>query len=139
MNLQLKSFLVEWKLKGAKSRAFMGLGALFLLLALIGVFLPIVPQVPFAIIAAFFFSKGSPRIHLWMRHNKYFGKPIRDWEDFRVIRPKMKIIATLSLIAGAIIGHSKLPPEAAFTLDVVFAASIGFVLTRKSKRLSFIK
>lgn len=135
----MKSFIIEWKIKGTKKRSAMLLGALFLLLALIGVFIPIVPQVPFAIISAYFFSIGSPRIHLWMRHNKFFGKPVREWEDFRIIRPKIKIIATISMTIAAILGHMKLDQNWAYALDVIFGAAIVFVLTRKSNLKSFIQ
>jgi uncharacterized membrane protein YbaN (DUF454 family) len=134
---QLKTFMVEWKIKRTKGHSYMALGGFFLLIALIGVFLPIIPQVPFAIISAYFFSKGSTTIHLWMRHNKFFGTPVREWEDFRVIRPKMKVIAVLSLIAGAFIGHMKMDLEYAWVLDAIFAVAIMFILTRKSRILSF--
>jgi uncharacterized membrane protein YbaN (DUF454 family) len=136
--ISARNFYIEWKLKGTKARFFMFLGALFLILALIGVAIPIIPQVPFAIISAFFFSKGSPRIHIWMRTNKYFGKPVRDWEDHRVIRPKMKIIASFSMVMGAIIAHWKLDAPYPLILDTIFAASIIFVLTRKSRVFSFL-
>lgn len=136
--ISARNFYIEWKLKGAKERLFMFLGALFLLFALIGVAIPIVPQVPFAIVSAYFFSKGSVRIHIWMRRNKYFGKPIRDWEDHKVIRPKMKIIAVVSMVVGAVIGHWKLEYPSSLILDVLFGVSIIFVLTRKSRILSFL-
>ena len=136
--ISARNFYIEWKFKGPKARFFMFLGALFLLFALIGVALPIIPQVPFAIISAYFFSKGSVRIHMWMRTNKYFGKPVSDWEDFKVVRPKMKIIATVSMIIGAIIGHMKLNSPYPYVLDVLFIASIIFVLTRKSRVLPIL-
>jgi uncharacterized membrane protein YbaN (DUF454 family) len=134
---QIKTFMLEWKFKDNRARLRMLLGAFFLLLALIGIFLPIIPQVPFAIISAFFFSTGSPLIHQWMRHNKYFGRSVRDWED-QVIRPKMKAIGTFSLIAGAVIGHLKFDLPWALALDVIFLMSVAFILTRKSKRFSFL-
>lgn len=136
--LSLKSFMLEWKLKGKEGRFFMGLGALFLIFALIGVFIPIIPQVPFAIISAYFFSKGSIRIHLWMRNNKYFGKPVREWEDFKIIRPKMKIISVLSMVVGAVLAHMKFDLQWALAFDAVFLACIAFVLTRRSKIFSFL-
>ncbi len=131
--ISAKTFYTEWKFKGNKARFFMALGALFLVFAIIGVFIPIVPQVPFAIISAYFFSKGSARIHLWMRHNKFFGKSVRDWEDFKVIRPKMKIIATLSLLAGCLFAQWKLTSPNSLILQGIFMLSIVFVLTRKSQ------
>jgi uncharacterized membrane protein YbaN (DUF454 family) len=133
---QIKSFFVEWKIKGTKKRFFMFLGALFLVIAVVGVFVPVIPQVPFAVISAYFFSKGSATIHLWIRHNKFFGTPVREWEDFKVIRPKMKIIATASMLAGAVFGHYKLDHQWAITLDVFLALGIIFVLTRKNKIIS---
>ncbi len=134
--ISAKSFYLEWKLKGSKSRVFMALGGLFLLFALVGVLIPIIPQVPFAIISAYFFSKGSLRIHLWMRQNRFFGKPVREWEDFKIIRPKMKIIATTSMVVGAVLAHMKIGLPWAYAIDLVFALSIGFVLTRRSKIFS---
>lgn len=128
-----KSFMQEWKGKSAQERLFMVLGGFFLIAAIVGVFLPIVPQVPFAIISAFFFSKGSKKIHAWIRKNKYLGKPVSDWEDHRVLRPKLKVISTVAMIGGAVIGHYKLSLTLALILDGVFLLSILFVLTRKSK------
>ncbi len=138
MMISLKTFCSEWKIKGNKGRFFMFFGGLFLLFALIGTLLPIIPQVPFAIISAYFFSKGSTRIHFWMRYNKFFGRPVREWEDFKVVRPKMKVIASLFMLMGAIIGHSKLGLPVAYSLDAIFAASIAYVLTRRSSIFSFL-
>lgn len=131
-----RSFLIEWKLKGTKGRFYMALGAIFLLFALVGILIPIVPQVPFAIISAFFFSKGSIKIHLWIRQNRLFGRPVREWEDFRIIRPRMKIIATISIVGGAVLSHLKIGLPWAYAIDIVFAISIAFVVTRRSKIFS---
>ncbi len=109
------------------------LGGIFLIAAIVGVFIPIVPQIPFAIISAFFFSKGSPKFHAWIRKNKHLGPPVKDWEDHRVLRPKLKIISTIAMIGGAAIGHWKLNTPWPWILDAIFALSIVFVLTRKSK------
>src|SRR5262249_13908107 len=97
--------------------------------------IPIVPQVPFAIVSAYFFSKGSRVIHLWMRTNRYFGKPVRDWEDHQIIRPKMKIIGSVSMVVGSVLSYYKLSEPWNLLIVGFFAASILFVLTRKSKRL----
>jgi len=109
-------------------------GCVALGLAVVGVFLPVVPQVPFAILAAYLFSKSSRKLHKWIRHQKYLGPPVKDWEDHRVLRPKLKIFSSLAMAAGAVIGHFTLDNIGfAIALDVVFAAAIAFVLTRRSK------
>ncbi len=108
-------------------------GGLFLAAAIVGIFLPIVPQVPFAIIAAYMFSKGSPKLHRRIRRNKYLGPPVKDWEDHRVLRPKLKLFSTLAMIGGAAIGHWKVKAPWFWVLDGIFLLAIIFVLTRKSK------
>ncbi len=132
--LEMSRFLKEWKKKSPKEKIYMGAGIFSILLAIIGVFLPIVPQVPFAILSAFLFSRGSPKLHRWIRMNKYFGRPVRDWEDHRVIRPKLKIFSTLAMVSGAIFGHWKLSSPYPLILDAVFTLSILFLLSRKSNR-----
>jgi uncharacterized membrane protein YbaN (DUF454 family) len=129
----LKRFLKEWKKKEPRQKIYMGLGGLLLLLAVIGVFLPLIPQVPFAIASAFFFSKGSRRIHEWIRENRYFGKPVKDWEDHQIVRTKLKIFSTLAMLGGAAFGHWKMNLWWALAVDLLFAIAITFVVTRKSE------
>lgn len=122
------------KTKDPKRMLLFAGGCVALGLAVVGVFLPVVPQVPFAILAAFLFSKSSPKLHKWIRKNKYLGPPVKDWEDHRVVRPKLKIFSSIAMAAGAGIGHFTLDKLGfAIGLDVLFAAAIVFVLTRRSK------
>src|SRR5688572_15469404 len=103
----MKKLLKEWKTKDPKQKAYMAAGIVSVVIAIVGVFLPIVPQVPFAILAAYLFAKGSRRLHKWVRKNKYFGEPVRDWEDHHVVRPKLKAFSTLAMIGGGAMGHFK--------------------------------
>jgi uncharacterized membrane protein YbaN (DUF454 family) len=74
------------------------LGHIFLLLGVIGIFLPIMPTTPFLLLATFFYSRSHPKIYQYILNHKYLGPPIRDWESKGVIRPKAKIFA-ISMIA----------------------------------------
>lgn len=129
----IKHLASDWKKKDGKERTFMALGAIFLLAAVTGVFIPVLPQVPFAVIAAYLFSKGSPRIHKWIRDNRYFGKPVRDWEDHRVIRTRTKIFSTAAMTVGGAIAFFKFESPWTYIVPSLFVAAIVFVLTRKSK------
>lgn len=126
--------ITSFRRKEPKQKGFFLAGVVFLALAVVGVFLPIVPQVPFAILAAFFFSKSSPKLHKWIRNNRYLGPPVKHWEDDGVIRPKLKAVSTIAMVGGAAIGHFKLDAEWAYGLDAVFLGCILFVLTRPSKK-----
>ncbi len=69
-------------------------GWLSLVLGIIGIFLPIMPTTPFAILAAWCFSKSSERWHQWLIGHKIFGPTIVAWHRHGVIKLKVKIYAT---------------------------------------------
>jgi len=111
-------------------------GWVLLALAMVGLALPVIPQVPFAIAAAYCFSKGSPKLHRWMLNHKTMGPPIRDWEQHRVLRPKLKAISTVALVVGAGLSVYFLREQAMWLrilTPAVMLACIGFVLMQKSR------
>ena len=67
-------------------------------IGVIGAFLPILPTTPLVILAAFFFSKGSIRLHQWLITRPYLGNMIVEWEKHRVIRMRAKIMSTAFII-----------------------------------------
>lgn len=66
------------------------LGGLALLLGIIGVFLPVMPTTPFILLAAYFFSKSSPRVHAWLVNHRWFGPLILDWQAHKGVRPHIR-------------------------------------------------
>ena len=85
-------------LKGSSRILFLFLGFLSLLLGFVGIFLPILPTTPFALLAAYFFSKSSETLHNWLLNQKQLGPLIKDWERHGVIRLKAKWLATVMII-----------------------------------------
>lgn len=75
-----------------------GLGTLCVGLGVIGAFLPLLPTVPFLLLAAFLFSQSSPRLHNWILSHRQFGPVIEDWNRSGAIRPRAKRLATLSIV-----------------------------------------
>ncbi|WP_413283708.1 YbaN family protein [Vibrio sp. MA40-2] len=45
-------------------------------LGFLGVFLPILPTVPFILLAMVCFSKSSPRFKKWLQNNRYLGPTV---------------------------------------------------------------
>lgn len=92
---------VEPDLKQAKSKTaravWTGFGLLALALGGIGVLLPLLPTTPFVILAAFCFSKSSPRLRNWLLNHRIFGRLIRDWEATGAIAPRYKAIACCAM------------------------------------------
>jgi len=76
------------------------LGLTSLALGGIGVVLPILPTVPFMLLAAFFFSKSSERLHHWLLTHPRFGPSIEDWQRNGAINRRVKGYATVSILAA---------------------------------------
>lgn len=110
------------------------LGWVSVILGVIGALLPIVPTTPFLILAAYFFSKSSPRVHSWLTSLPYFGDAIIDWEQNRVIRPKAKALAVFVIVVvfSASIILTQLHIGLKIMLVCIAGACITFIVTRKS-------
>ena len=107
-----------------------GLGGLALFLAVIGAALPVLPTVPFLLLAAFAFARSSPRMHDWLVNHPRFGRPIRDWQAHGAISGRVKVIASLSMAAGLAVGALLLPLPIWGVQAVIMALAATFVLTR---------
>jgi uncharacterized membrane protein YbaN (DUF454 family) len=106
-------------------------GLLSLGIGFIGVFLPVLPTTPFILLAVYFFSKSSERMHHWLVHHPRFGSLIRDWQEHRVIRPRAKWTASV-MIAGVMalsIAFGGLPLVAKILLG---ATGAGVILLIRS-------
>ncbi len=68
-------------------------------LGIIGIVLPILPTVPFLILAAFCFAESSERLHVWLTGHPVLGPPIRDWRERGAIARRAKWLASLSMLA----------------------------------------
>lgn len=106
-------------------------GGVSLLLGAIGAVLPVLPTTPFIILAAFAFSKSSPRLELWLKSHRIFGPMIADWQLHGAIALRYKIIATIMMAAA--FGFSLAMSFSAAVLiiqAICLTAAALFVLTR---------
>lgn len=107
------------------------LGLLALALGVIGVVLPVIPTTPFVIVAAFFFSRGSPRLNAWLEGNRIFGPILADWRKNGAIAPRYKAMAVGMM--GLVIVYSLWAdaPVLVLTLQVLLIGiGSAFILTR---------
>lgn len=77
---------------------FRFLGFVFLALAIVGAFLPLLPTTPLVIVAAACFARSSERWHRWILDNPTFGPMIRAWEERRCVSCRVKVIAITSML-----------------------------------------
>ena len=110
---------------------YAGLGLICVALAVIGIVLPLLPTVPFLLLAAFFFANSSERLHNWILAHNLFGPMIQDWNDHRAIRPGAKKAATLSIAAvfslSLILGA---PSHVLIIQSIVLSCVLIFIWTR---------
>lgn len=79
------------------------IGFIFVGLGVIGVFLPILPTVPFILGALFCFAKGSERAHNWLLSTKLYQKHVKQFDETRsmTLKAKIGILAFASLLLAA--------------------------------------
>ncbi len=85
----------QFEIMVLKRGLFLVLGCLALLLGLLGIIVPLLPTVPFILLAAFCFARSSKRLHLWLMTHPWFAEALKDWQDHRGIRRHLKRRAML--------------------------------------------
>ncbi len=73
---------------------------IFLLLALIGAALPVMPTVPFLLVAAWAGGKGWPVIEQKLMAHPTYGPQIEQWRKFGVVKRTPKVVTTLMMIGS---------------------------------------
>ena len=104
-----------------------GLGWFFVLLGVIGAFLPLLPTTVFLILAAFFFARSSPRFHQMLLNNRYFGPGLQQWERDRSVTRETKRRATTLIILAFSISIAVLYQRIALQIMLVCIACILLV------------
>ena len=107
------------------------LACFFLALAVVGVFLPGLPTVPFLLLAAWFSARGSDRLHAWLYSHPYLGKLIMDWEQQGSISRASKVTALLMLmISWSVLYHQLNNSWGLIAITVLFIAIATFLISR---------
>lgn len=69
------------------------LGLIFLVLGTVGIVLPILPTVPFYLLAAFFLSRGSSRIERWLTSRKVYRQKVAPLREGRGMKLRDKALS----------------------------------------------
>ncbi|MCX7322492.1 MAG: YbaN family protein [Hyphomicrobiales bacterium] len=85
-----------------KRVAYACVGGLMLMLGMVGIVTPLLPTVPFLILAAWCFGRSSPRVEAWMLDHPRFGPSLQRWREHGAIPRRAKGMA----VAGMTIGYA---------------------------------
>lgn len=89
-------------LSGPARLLLQALAVLCVALGLVGIVVPVLPTVPFLLVAAWAASRSSPRLHQWLHNHPRFGHLLRDWHEAGVVPRSGKWAATLMMTASAV-------------------------------------
>ena len=106
-------------------------GLVALALGIIGIALPVVPTVPFLLLAAAAFARSSPRLERRILDHPTYGPPVRAWRERGAISRLAKIWATLAMACG--VGFSLfvgMPGWVVASQAAICTAIAAYVLTR---------
>jgi len=115
---------------------WIGFGFMSLSLGIIGIALPVLPTVPFVLLAAYFFSKGSTRYHRWIHSHRYFGPMVVQWEKHGCISTRAKTHATIMILLSISLPlyffRDQVPAVGQIVTLVLVTMGWLFVITRPS-------
>ncbi len=113
-------------------------GLICVALGALGMILPVLPTVPFLLVALWCFARSSQRFHDWLYHHRLFGPSLQRWQQHRVIPIYAKTIALLSMIVSAayVIGYTNTSLIIILLMLAVMIYGAYFILTKPSRPLS---
>ncbi len=120
----------------SKKIIYLSFGIAFVLMAIIGIFLPLIPTTPFLLLSAYCFSRSSEKYYQWLLNHRIFGPIITDWNKYGVVSVKSKIIAVSMIIAlfSYSLIYVEVAPIVKIIISLIGLSVITFLLTRPSHR-----
>jgi len=97
----------------------LGLGTFFFILAILGIFLPILPTTPFLLLTAACYGRASTKFYNWLMNHYLLGPYIRDSGMRHAIPRRAKITALL-------------------LMEICFGISATFFVTSTYPRIGFL-
>ncbi|WP_028604598.1 YbaN family protein [Ottowia thiooxydans] len=71
-------------------------------LAIVGAVLPVMPTVPFLLVAAWAAGKGWPAFERWLLDHEKFGPPIQRWRENGAVSRRAKWLSTSMMACSAV-------------------------------------
>jgi uncharacterized membrane protein YbaN (DUF454 family) len=114
---------------------YLCLGYGSLALAVIGIFLPVLPTTPFVLLAAWFFARSNPALAERLYTHPRFGHLLTTWRDQRAIpwRAKITALSMLAVSYGLVLWLTEielLPP----VLAIIMGSVALYIATRPVPR-----
>jgi uncharacterized membrane protein YbaN (DUF454 family) len=103
-----------------RKRALAVIGLLAVGLAIVGVFVPLLPTTPFLLLAAGCFMRSSDRLYHWLVTHRWLGPYIRNYYEHQAITASTKVLSLALLWAS--IGYAVLRVASSDLLRILLLA-----------------
>ena len=121
-------------MRNLKKKLYITFGFLAVALAIVGVFIPGLPTVPFLLVALFCFERSSKKYHDMIMNNKYFGPVLQDYYSGKGLTSSVKIKAISFLSCGMAFSIYKIQNlHVRIALAVVWLAVAIHIILLKTK------
>ena len=122
-------------MRNLKKKLYITFGFLAVALAIVGVFIPGLPTVPFLLVALFCFERSSKKYHDMIMNNKYFGPVLQDYYSGKGLTSSVKIKAILFLSCGMAFSIYKIQNlHARIGLAIVWLGVAIHIILLKTKK-----
>jgi uncharacterized protein len=88
--------------------AYLSTGVISVGLGVVGAFLPLLPTVPFLILAAFCFARSHPVWEQKLLNHPRYGATLRAWREKGIVGRRAKWAATGAFVFSAVLGLAML-------------------------------
>ena len=112
----------------------MTIGWLTVVLAIIGIFLPLLPTVPFLLVAAWCFTQSSPRCRAWLFNHRILGPLVQQWSGQKTIPLPVKLRAIVSIWAGMIISMLLVKKIYLVVMLAIIGSAVSFYIWRRPEQ-----
>ncbi len=96
-------------------------------LGVVGIFLPVLPTVPFLLLALACFTRSSERCYAWLLDHAHFGPLVRPYLDGRGMQRSTKVKA-IALLWTSIIISALLLNETPWVQQLLLVVALGVTL-----------
>lgn len=105
-------------------------GLIALALGVVGAFLPLLPTVPFLLLAAFCFARSHPAWEQRLLDHPRFGPPLKDWRARGAISRRAKLAALTAMAASVALSAALAGWPWVLVPAVICLASGAWIWTR---------
>ncbi|MBC7932577.1 MAG: YbaN family protein [Rubrivivax sp.] len=121
-------------MNSVKRAALIAIGSVCLALAVLGVFLPLLPATPFLLLASACYVRSSEKLHGWLMGNRVLGTYIRNFQERRGIPLRAKV-ATVAILWLSLLYSIYMLDFFVLELMLVFIGMTSSVLIFRMKTL----